>query len=98
MYGIKGDGSAWAEAIHKFMRGLGFQTCIADADVWIISAVYTSSIKSGDFTPKRSVKNLASGERYWEYALICVDCFYCRLSAIQEYCGSDHMRLNYQGG
>ena len=68
LYGLKGDVSAWAAAIQKFMKYLGFQPCMADSDVWMISAVETSDFESSYASLSRYSKNN-------ENLLIHVDAF-----------------------
>ena len=48
LYGLKGDVSAWAVAIHQCMRNLGFTPCVADGDVWMQEAVDTSNLESNE--------------------------------------------------
>ena len=48
---------------------------MADADAWIISAVDTSAIDSGDVSLNISSRNLPTRERNWEYILIPIGNF-----------------------
>ena len=73
LYDFKGVGSEWEAVIREVIRDLGFQPCMADADISMRSALDTSAIESSDFSLNRSPKNLLAGERYWEYVLICVE-------------------------